>query len=130
MLLNQTRPASELQYFVIAEHESTTLGFDHFASSRAAPIESIHHLYFFATEPAAYDWSGSRLQRRLKHDPFIWRGHALHNCFAQTPGAVASVGVERRDDDAPLITTTSRNPDSVSSVNITPEQAWSERTMG
>ena len=87
VVLDQASPARQLQHLIIAEHKPAALRFDHFARARALAIQTVNHLHFFAAEPAADDRAGAGFQGGLEDDPFVRRRHALHDCFAQSPGA-------------------------------------------
>ena len=62
VFFDEAGPAGQLKHLIVAQTEPVALRFDHFARARAAAVESVDHLHFFAAEPPADDWPRARLQ--------------------------------------------------------------------
>src|SRR6267142_861081 len=88
MLLDGASPAGEFQDFVVAQTTALALGLHHFTGTCATSIESVYHLHFFSAYTPAHNGPRSLFQCWFEDDPFIGSGHALDDCFAQSPRAV------------------------------------------
>jgi len=117
VLFDDDRTVGELEDLFVAEAESCPIGLGRrdIAGRDLRAAFDEHHLHRLVAQQAA------------KHRPMPLREGGLVN--------VELIGVDGPLDDvlaqpyAPVMNTTSRKPDSVSSENITPDEARSERTI-